>query len=85
MPTYNEDYIPSYNLFMEQNKQYKDVLSPQEWNDIINILAAQADSTAAQVKKVHDYLISGAAAEIPVSVEEPGEDYNGNLWFKVEI
>ena len=83
--SYDTNYTPAYNLFIQQNKQYKDIITPTEWNDIINILAAQADSTALQVSKVHEYLASGAAAEVPVTIEEPDEDYLGNLWFKIEV
>lgn len=78
---YDTDYTPAYNLFIEQNKKMKDKLSPEEWNDIINILAAQADSTAVQVKKVHDYL-SGGISSIDFS-EDPPEDANVQIWGKI--
>ncbi len=84
--SYNYTYTPSYNLFIAQNKQYKDSLSPEEWNNIINILAAQADNTALQVARVHEYLLNRAPdMMIQLSPNEPDlEVYENDYWWKVE-
>jgi hypothetical protein len=83
MGEYDTNYTPAYNRFVTQFKQYRDVLTPEEWNNIINVLAAQGDSHADQILKVHEYLSSGAAASI-VLTNEDEPDILGDFYFKIE-
>lgn len=82
MAEYLDDYIPSYNMFIAQNKQYKDILTPEEWNTLINTLSLQADNTAEQVKKIHDYLIeTGGTNMVHVGSSPPDTVVINKLWF----
>lgn len=52
-------YVPSLNKFKEHNKQLKDKITPEEWNNLWNILSHQADETAKQLKQLHDFVAGG--------------------------
>ena len=59
MSTYNKRYIPSYNAFVAVNKQLKSKVTPEEWNNLWNIITAQVDTAVAQLKGLHDFLTGG--------------------------
>lgn len=82
MATIDKKYIPTYNKFIQQNKQLKDKITPEEWNTLFNVLSKQADDTAEYTKKLHDFITGGGDVSEMVSLHQDAEsliDYINNF------
>lgn len=68
--TIDKKWAVVYNNLQTQNKQIKEIVTPEEWNTLFNTLANQADTVAEALDELKSFFIGKSESEGEFAVPE---------------